>query len=164
MELAVLSDTHIPGRATEVPAWIREHVEAADHVVHAGDVGSADALATVTELAGGSLTAVAGNVDPPGLDLPSVATLDAGGVRFVVIHGTGPRVGYEERVAQAVRAEGGREAVGIAGHTHEPMDEVVDGVRLLNPGSATGARPATAASFLAVTVTDGDLDVTLHSE
>jgi len=44
------------------------------------------------------------------------------------------------------------------------MDEVVDGVRLLNPGSATGARPATAASFLAVTVTDGDLDVTLHSE
>jgi predicted phosphodiesterase len=34
----------------------------------------------------------------------------------------------------------------------------------MNPGSATGARPAREASMLTATVTDGDLDVTVHRE
>jgi len=164
MQLVILSDTHIPGRTTEIPAWVREHVVAADHVIHAGDFDSAEGLATVRELADGDLTAVAGNTDPPELDLPPVATLSVEGVTFVVTHGDGARLGYEERVAAVVREAAGPDAIGVAGHTHDPADEVVDGVRLLNPGSATGARPASEASFLAVSVSDGDVDVTLHRE
>ncbi|MFB6195538.1 MAG: metallophosphoesterase family protein [Haloplanus sp.] len=164
MDLAIISDTHIPARAGGIPVWIRERVEAADHTIHAGDFETAETLRTVQSLADGSLTAVRGNVDPADLDLPAVDTVQCGGVEFVVTHGTGDRVGYEDRVADAVREHGGPDAVGVAGHTHEPMDEVHGGVRILNPGSATGATPATETTMLTATAVDGALDVTLHRE
>ena len=162
--LALVSDTHVPTRAGEIPEWVRERVRAADHTVHAGDFDSADALAEVRELAGGDLTAVAGNVDPPDLDLPSVATVEFEGATFVVTHGSGGRRGYEERIVDVVRDEAGPGAVGVSGHTHEALDSVVAGVRLLNPGSATGARPATTATMMTAEVRDGDVDATVRRE
>jgi putative phosphoesterase len=162
MELAILSDTHVPDRAGGIPDWVRERVEAADHTIHAGDFETPEVVETVRSLAGGNLTAVRGNVDGAGVDLPAVATAELGGVTFVVTHGTGDRVGYEDRVTGVVREHGGPDAVGVAGHTHELMDTVHDGVRVLNPGSATGARPATETTMLTATVADGDLDVSVH--
>ncbi|GAB3324286.1 metallophosphoesterase [Haloplanus rallus] len=160
MRLAIIGDTHIPDRATGIPDWVRERVEAADHVVHVGDFEGPAVVEGVRSLADGNLTAVRGNVDPPSVELPSVATVELGGVAFVVTHGTGNRIGYEDRVAAAVRDHGGD--VGVAGHTHQHLDTEHDGVRLLNPGSATGADPATETTMLSATVAGGDLDVTLH--
>jgi putative phosphoesterase len=162
MDVAIISDTHVPARASGIPDWVRERVEAADHVVHAGDFETPTVVETVRSLAGGSLTAVRGNVDDPGVDLPGVATVERGGVEFVVTHGTGNRIGYEDRVAEAVREHGGPDAVGVSGHTHEPLDTVHDGVRILNPGSATGADPATETTMMTATVEAGTLDVCLH--
>ncbi|WP_136716713.1 metallophosphoesterase family protein [Halorientalis salina] len=161
MNVAIISDTHIPSRANRIPTWVRERVRSADHVIHAGDFDSRDPLATIEDLAAG-LTAVSGNMDR-GLGLPSVATVDLGGVEFVVTHGTGSKTGYEQRVARTVRdhaSEG--PTVGVSGHTHELQDTTVEGVRLLNPGSATGAAPATSTSMLTARVTDGELTVEVH--
>ncbi len=162
--LALVSDTHAPTRAGEIPEWVRERVRAADHVIHAGDFDSPEALAEVRELADGNLTAVRGNVDPPDLDLPATATVEFEGATFVVTHGTGGSRGYEERVADVVREEAGPGAVGVSGHTHEVLDATLGEVRLLNPGSATGARPATAVTMMTAEVDDGDVDVTVHRE
>jgi hypothetical protein len=159
MRLAVVSDTHVPTRAAAVPEWVIDELRAADHVVHAGDFDSVAALETVREAAGGGFTGVRGNVDPGSVDLPAVARLERGGVTFVVTHGAGSRRGYHERVARTVRETAGPDAVGISGHTHEYHDAEVEGVRLLNPGSATGARPATAATMMTVEVADGRLSV-----
>jgi uncharacterized protein len=169
LRVAVISDTHIPSRANRIPDWVRTRIQRAEHTIHAGDFDSADALASVHELTDGNLTAVAGNTDPRSLQLPEVATLEIEGVAFVVTHGTGPKRGYRDRVAETVR-EAAREsvdgsgvgAVGIAGHTHEVMDDAVDGVRLLNPGSATGAAPARKATMLVATVEDGEVSVQMH--
>jgi hypothetical protein len=158
MRLAVVSDTHVPGRAAAVPEWVLDHLRAADHVVHAGDFDSVAALETVREAADG-FTGVRGNIDPGSLELPVVETLEFEGVTVVVTHGAGSRRGYHERVARVVRETAGGDAVGISGHTHEYHDGEVDGVRLLNPGSATGARPATEATMMAVEVVDGRLSV-----
>jgi putative phosphoesterase len=162
MELAIISDTHVPGRASGIPDWVRERIEAVDHVIHAGDYETAGVVDEVRSLAGGSFTGVRGNVDPAAVDLPAVTTVECEGVEFVVTHGAGDRIGYEDRVAATVREHGGPDAVGVAGHTHEHTDEVHDGVRILNPGTATGARPGTETTMLIATVDDGDLDVTLH--
>jgi putative phosphoesterase len=162
MRVAIIADTHVPARASELPDWVRERVETADHVIHAGDFETAAVVDAVRTMAGGAFTGVRGNVDAADVDLPAVATADLGGVEFVVTHGTGDRRGYEDRVAAAVDERGDAGAVGVAGHTHEPLDTVHDGVRLLNPGSATGAPPATEATMLTATVADGDLDVTPH--
>jgi putative phosphoesterase len=164
VELTLVSDTHVPSRAGSIPAWVRERIRAADHVVHAGDFDSAEAFDRIVDLAGGeeSLTAVIGNIDPRSFDLPVVETLRVEDVTFVVTHGAGPRRGYESRVAETVREEGGPEAVGVSGHTHEAPDEVVDGVRLLNPGTATGAPPGPEAPMYVATVDGESVSATLH--
>jgi len=158
--IAIVSDTHVPSRAGEIPNWVRERIANADHVVHAGDFDSEPAYDSVMDLSE-DLTAVRGNMDPASLGLPEVSTLSFDGVEFVVTHGSGPVHGYEERVATTV-ADQNPDGIGIAGHTHQVMDEVVDGVRLLNPGSATGASPAKTVSLMTAEVEDGDLDVTVH--
>lgn len=160
MEIAIISDTHIPSRATRIPPAFREKIEAADHVIHAGDFDSKGALADIRDLSS-ELTAVAGNTDPP-VGLPAVATLDCAGSRFVVTHGDGSRGTYEQRVVETAREHGGPDAVGIAGHTHEPLDTEHDGTRLLNPGSVTGAAPAKRPTMLTATVEAGELAITLH--
>lgn len=159
MEIAVFGDTHVPSRAGEIPEWVRERVGRTDQAIHAGDFDSPEAYERVRELTDGDLTAVRGNMDPRSLDLPRVATLEAEGVRFVVTHGHG-RGSYEDVVASAVREEGGD--VGISGHTHEIRDERIEGVRYLNPGSATAASPAEVASIMTITVADGDYEVDLE--
>ena len=160
MDVAIISDTHVPSRAARIPDAFRDRIAAADHVIHAGDFDSEGAVADVRDLAQ-SLTAVAGNMDPH-VGLPDVTPIELGGVEFVVTHGTGSKRGYEDRVANIVRNEGGADAVGVSGHTHEVMDAVHGGVRLLNPGSATGAAPASRPTMMTATVADGDCDVTLH--
>jgi len=158
--IAVVSDTHIPSRASGIPAWVREEIERADRVVHAGDFDSIEAYESLRELAPGAVR-VTGNMDPDALGLPATETFEAGGVRFVVTHGTGDLATYEGRVAGIVadRAAADRSTVGIAGHTHQRADREIDGYRLLNPGSATGADPATEASMMVVETEDGAVAV-----
>lgn len=162
MRVAILSDTHIPSRARTLPEWVGEEIEQADHTIHAGDFDSPDAFETITELAE-PLSAVEGNMDRR-LDLPAVETVDIGGVRFVVTHGTGSIEEYETRVATTVTEHADGPTVGVCGHTHELMDTTVEGVRLLNPGSATGASPASVTSMLVTDVDNGELDVTVHEK
>lgn len=160
--VAVISDTHIPERATAIPAQFRDRIREADHVIHAGDFTTNDVLADLVDTANGNFTAVSGNMDPRSLDLPAVATYDTEGVTFVVTHGTGNPRDYEERIADVVRDKADEDAVGIAGHTHVPLDTTIGGVRLLNPGSVTGAAPASRTTMMTLTIDEGTLDVELH--
>lgn len=157
--VAIVSDTHIPRRATSIPDQFVDRIRGADHVIHAGDLTSRETLETVREYADLDPTVVRGNMDR-GLDLPEVATLSVEGVTFVVTHGTGDDAGYEDRVRRAVQEQTGD--VGVAGHTHEVLDTTVGGVRLLNPGSVTGAAPADRTTMMTADVEGGALDVSLH--
>jgi len=160
MQVALVSDTHIPSRAQQIPEQFRERIRVAEHVIHAGDFDSKGAYADFQDLAG-EVTAVAGNMDPH-MGLPDVATVECGGVEFVVTHSTGSPRGWEGRVAEAVHEHADGPAVGVAGHTHELLDTTHEGIRLLNPGSVTGAAPASRATMLTATVAGGDLSVTVH--
>jgi putative phosphoesterase len=164
MRVALLSDTHVKSRAAHLPHWVREELRAADHAIHAGDFDSRPALEEIRSLASDH-TVVGGNMDRA-FDLPEVATADLGGVRFVVTHGTGPDANYETRVAATVddHAAADRPTVGVSGHTHALLDTTVDGYRLLNPGSATGAWPAQEATMMVAEVADGELDVDVRRE
>jgi putative phosphoesterase len=161
MEVALIADTHIPTRASEIPGTFAERIQAADHVIHAGDFDSEGALTNVRAMAD-ELTAVSGNMDRR-LGLPDVRTVELGGVEFVVTHGTGSRHNYRERVAATVEDHATTDdPVGVAGHTHELLDTRHEGSRLLNPGSVTGASPADRATMLTATVENGEMTVTRH--
>lgn len=163
MDVAILADSHIPSRETRLPEPFRERIREADHVIHAGDFDSKSALADAQDIAP-ALTAVSGNMDP-GIGLPSVATVELGGVSFVVTHGTGTPRNYEERVAGIAREHTDvPDPVAVAGHTHELLDTRHDGVRVLNPGSVTGASPARRTTMMTATVAAGDLTVAVHEQ
>ncbi|XGI84769.1 metallophosphoesterase (plasmid) [Halorutilales archaeon Cl-col2-1] len=120
------------------------------------------------ELADGDLTAVKGNIDSGGLGLPEVSTLEVEDVKFVVTHGTGDLTNYQERVAETVKSNRADsdsvKTVGVSGHTHETLDTRVDGIRILNPGTVTGADPASEASMMTAEVDSENIDVSLHIE
>jgi putative phosphoesterase len=161
VRLLMMSDTHLPKRARELPASLLAEVPEADVVIHAGDWVD---TATLDLLQGRArrLLAVYGNNDGPALRarLPEVARADLGGLRFGVVHETGPAKGREARCA----ARFPDLDVLVFGHSHIPWDTTAGtGLRLLNPGSPTDRRRQPYCTYLTATVTDGRLDaVELH--
>lgn len=127
IRIAVIADTH--GR---LPEDVRTELRKADEIWHLGDYCDASTLDSVRRI-GPPTLGVLGNNDF-GLDLPTEEDVVRAGIRFRLIH-IPPR-----------RFERG--AVWLHGHTHVPRNEMVDGVRVLNPGTVgkpnKGAPPAWA--------------------
>lgn len=156
-----MADTHVPVRARGLPAALWSAVAAADVVFHAGDwVG--EGLLDEVEGRAARLVGVYGNNDGPGLRarLPEVARVELGGLRFAVVHETGPAAGRERRCA--ARFPGCD--VLVFGHSHIPWDSrAPGGLRLLNPGSPTDRRRQPVATFMTAEVVGGGLTaVELH--
>ncbi|MDX3746961.1 metallophosphoesterase [Streptomyces sp. AK08-02] len=162
MHLLLLSDTHLPKRAKHLPAALLDELPHADVVIHAGDWVDTATL-DLLESRSRRLIGVYGNNDGPGLRarLPEVAYADLGGLRFGVVHETGPAQGREARCAARFPGVD----VLVFGHSHIPWDTTADtGLRLLNPGSPTDRRRQPHCTYLTATVTGaGQLaDVVLH--
>lgn len=161
VELLLLADTHVPRRARDLPPEVWAAVDAADVVLHAGDWVDVDLLDAL-EARARRLVACWGNNDGPDLRarLPEVARATLGGVRFAVVHETGPRTGRDARCAAAFPDAD----VLVFGHSHIPWDTVAPGgLRLLNPGSPTDRRRQPTGTYVTARVADGTLrDVTLH--
>jgi len=125
VKAVVLSDTHIPHRAREIPKKVWELVEEADVVLHAGDFTEEWVYEDLRSRA--SLVAVHGNMDSSALKakLPRVAEADVLGHAVAVAH----------RI-QAIPKRGEHSLV-ITGHTHLPYIKVKAGTVYVNPGSPT---------------------------
>jgi putative phosphoesterase len=158
--LLILSDTHVPRRARNLPDVLWRAVEEADLVLHAGDWVD---LALFQELTRRSraMLGVYGNNDGPALRavLPEIARKTVDGVRFAMVHETGPAAGREAR-ADTVFPD---TDVLVFGHSHIPWDTFSPrGMRLLNPGSPTDRRRQPAGTYLTAVADAGRLtEVTL---
>ncbi|MGW3865995.1 metallophosphoesterase family protein [Streptomyces sp. NPDC005047] len=161
MRLLLMSDTHLPKRAKELPAPLLAEIPRVDVVLHAGDWVDTATL-DLLESRSQRLVAVYGNNDGPGLRarLPEVAYADLGGLRFGVVHETGAAQGREARCATRFP---GLDVL-VFGHSHIPWDSTAPGgPRLLNPGSPTDRRRQPYCTYMTATVADGRLaDVELH--
>ncbi|WP_085206756.1 metallophosphoesterase [Streptomyces sp. Amel2xC10] len=161
MRLLLMSDTHLPRRARALPAPLLDEIPRADVVFHAGDWVDTATL-DLLESRSRRLVAVYGNNDGPELRsrLPEVAYADLGGLRFAVVHETGPARGREARCA----ADFPGVDVLVFGHSHIPWDTTAPGgLRLLNPGSPTDRRRQPHCTYLTATAAEGHLtEVALH--
>jgi uncharacterized protein len=162
VKLLLISDTHVPKRARDLPARVWEEVGRADVVLHAGDWVE-PSLLDVLEARARRLVACWGNNDGPELRrrLPERADVTLGGLRFTVVHETGAATGREARMADLYPDTD----VLVFGHSHIPWDTTAKtGLRLLNPGSPTDRRRQPYCTYMTATVANGALsDVVLHA-
>ncbi len=156
----VMSDTHLPLRAKDLPPLLWEEVDRADLVVHAGDWVDVALLDRLEERSR-SLLACWGNNDGPELRarLPEVARATVEGVRVAVVHETGAKQRREERM----RVAHPDTDLLVFGHSHIPWDTDHEGLRLLNPGSPTDRRREPHCTFVTLRLADRAVeDVVLH--
>mgnify|MGYP000005850643 CR=1 FL=1 len=140
--VVVISDTH-----DRVLPEVLEQLRGSDLVLHVGDVCGPGALEELSRVA--PLLAVRGNNDWELDTLPMERRVDLNGVRVAMVH-IPPR--------RAPRACDWL----LVGHTHQPMDEMRDGVRWINPGSAGLANKGAPKSLLLLDWDGGAWVVRLH--
>ncbi|MGW7367590.1 metallophosphoesterase family protein [Streptomyces sp. NPDC054841] len=161
MRLLLMSDTHVPRRARQLPDELLAETGRADVVVHAGDWVDSATL-DLLEARARRLVAVFGNNDGPELRarLPEVARAELGGLRFGVVHETGAAQGRERRCAERFPDLD----VLVFGHSHIPWDTTAQGgLRLLNPGSPTDRRRQPYCTYMTAVAAHGELtQVRLH--
>lgn len=122
VRVGVISDTHGLLRPEAV-----ELLRGCEHILHAGDVGKAEILEALREIA--PVTAIRGNIDRTGVcaELPTTEAVELGGVLFYLVHS----------VADLdLNPQVGGVGVVVSGHSHSASVEQRDGVLYLNPGSA----------------------------
>jgi uncharacterized protein len=139
VEIAVISDTHMPKGSRRLPAQCVERCRAAELIIHAGDLAQLSVLRELERY--GEVVAVHGNVDDAEVRrvLAATATIDAGGVKIAIVHDAGPSRGRLERMR---RRFPDADAV-VFGHSHLPLHERAgDGFQIFNPGSPTERRRA----------------------
>ncbi|OGX19201.1 MAG: hypothetical protein A3K83_07155 [Omnitrophica WOR_2 bacterium RBG_13_44_8b] len=136
MRIGVISDTHIPARAKDIPGEILEAFKNVDMVVHAGDL---EDLSVLDKLRAScpDVKAVRGNMDPAGSGgaLPEKIVFKAGGFKFGVMHGYGAPNKLIEILTPVFKDDA--VDVIIFGHSHAPFNEKKNGILFFNPGSAT---------------------------
>lgn len=151
MRILVISDTHIPLRAKDLPPRVWDAVKEADLVVHAGDLTTIDLYYELKAYK--EVRAVAGNMDGPEVwsVLPEKLIFEVEGKRIGLTHGFGAPHGLEERVKRLF--EGEDLDVLIFGHSHRPLIREEGGLLLLNPGTPTDTIFAKVQTFAWLEVT-----------
>lgn len=161
MHLLLISDTHVPMRARDLPAQVWDEVVNADVVVHAGDWVTPKLLDELESRAA-RLIGCWGNNDGPALRarLPERADATLEGLHLTVVHETGAAAGRDARMSRLYPDSD----VLVFGHSHIPWDTTTQtGLRLLNPGSPTDRRRQPFCTYMTARVANGALtDVVLH--
>jgi putative phosphoesterase len=154
MRVIALADTHAPRRWRSCPLLVAEHLRQADLILHAGDVCTASVL---DELAGyAPVRVVLGNNDGPDVaawGAPESLELDLDGLRVAMVHDSGQAAG---RIAR-LRRRFPRAGLVVFGHSHIPLDQSRDGMRIFNPGSPTDRRRQPSGTLGILSVADGQL-------
>jgi putative phosphoesterase len=152
VKVAIISDTHLPRGARQLPDACIERLRGADLILHGGDFATPAILAELEAL-GPPVAAVHGNVDGPELRrrLPAERVVDAGAARIGMVHDAGPAAGRLERL----RARFPDAAAVVFGHSHIPLHETApDGFQIFNPGSPTDRRRQPAHTMGMARVSD----------
>ncbi|MFJ4542392.1 metallophosphoesterase family protein [Pseudomonas sp. NPDC088885] len=122
MRIAIISDTHGLLRPEALTA-----IEGVELILHGGDIGSADILSQLAQIA--PVHAVRGNNDlnlPWAADLPDHLTLNLNGWLTLLTHD----------IADVPALLDSHTRIVITGHSHKPLIEWRGDRLYLNPGSA----------------------------
>lgn len=136
--VGLISDTHIPSRAREIPIKVFQVFEKVDYIVHAGDLVDLSVIDKLEQLA--PVLAVYGNMDGPEIrgKLPKINSVKVFDWRIGVMHDPGTLFGTG-KMREIAKQKGFN--VLVYGHTHHPNIKWEDTVLFINPGSPTNPLP-----------------------
>ncbi|HEV8494532.1 MAG TPA: metallophosphoesterase family protein [Candidatus Angelobacter sp.] len=122
MIIGIISDTHGLLRPEAV-----ELLRGSEHIIHAGDIGSPEIIPALEKIA--PVIAIRGNIDtqPWARKFAETEVLELEGIHLYVIH---------DANALDLNPRAAGFAAVISGHSHQPKQEMKDGVLYFNPGSA----------------------------
>jgi hypothetical protein len=134
MIIGVISDTHIPVAASELPRRLVSRLKDCDLIVHAGDITEMSVIERLEDIA--EVRAVSGNMDSLKVkkNLPSRLLFKVDGKNIGVVHGTGRG---PEPLESAKNIFHNDADIIIFGHSHNPVNMTIDGKLYMNPGSPT---------------------------
>jgi hypothetical protein len=147
-KIVVLSDTHIPVRAAEIPQKITEQFKDADLIIHAGDNQTIEVVNILQKY--GNYVGVCGNMDSDDVadKLPEkvIINIKNGNKEFKigVTHGSGPPEGLYVRILHFFEEK--PDCI-IFGHSHHPFNEKINSTLMFNPGSPTDTVFTTINTF-----------------
>jgi putative phosphoesterase len=143
MKIYVISDTHVPVAARELPPEMLRALKEAQLIIHAGDLVELSVLDELRAIA--PVEAVFGNMDgwETRQALPAKKVVEAQGKRIGLVHGAGAPWSLPERVLREFE----KVDIIIFGHSHQPLREQRGRVLLFNPGSPTDTRFAPYKSY-----------------
>ncbi len=136
--LGLISDTHVPARAREIPRRVFEIFEKVDFIVHAGDLVDLSVIDKLEQLA--PVLAVYGNMDGPEIrgKLPKLTSVKVLDWKIGVMHDPGTMFGVG-KMREIARQNGFN--VFVYGHTHHPNIKWEGKSLFINPGSPTAPIP-----------------------
>jgi len=138
--IGLISDTHVPKRALNVPQKVFEIFQNVDFIIHAGDLVELSVIDELEQIA--PVLAVHGNLDSVEVNnaLPVLNSLKIFSWKIGVMHD--PEVSNgSDRMVQIAKENGFN--VFVHGHTHNPRINWEREILYINPGS-----PTDPASFL----------------
>ena len=132
--VGLISDTHVPVRAKQIPKQVFKVFEGADYIIHAGDLVEISVIEELEQLA--LVLAVHGNMDGPEIRgrLPKTNSLKVFDWKIGVTHDPGALFGIGKMKEIATRNDFD---VLIYGHTHSPSIKNEGKTLFINPGSPT---------------------------
>ncbi|MBI4284932.1 MAG: metallophosphoesterase family protein [Chloroflexi bacterium] len=136
MKIGLISDTHIPVNAQELPIQLAKAFAGVELILHAGDIYLPSVLDELSRLApvyaaygdGDARLGIKLNTDSR---LREVHVLSVDGLRLGLTHT------LRQRGAAIARVFETPVDIAVCGHTHESNVERDNGVLIINPGSAT---------------------------
>lgn len=136
--VGLISDTHVPVRATEIPRKVFEVFEKVDFIVHAGDLVDISVIDELERLA--PVLAVYGNMDGPKVrgKLPKINSAKAFDWKIGVTHNPGTLFGIKKM--REIAERNGFDVL-VYGHTHSPKIRWEGNILFINPGSPTNPLP-----------------------
>ena len=155
MKILVLSDTHIPVAAHDLPDAVYEAAQDVDMIFHAGDfvdIKFLEKLRSIKEVKG-----VRGNMDSKAiqetLNIKEIITVEKS--RIGLIHG----YGAPSEILNTVRKEFDDKVDCIVfGHSHKALNIKKDGILYFNPGSPTDKIFASQNTYGILEVTDKKIE------
>jgi putative phosphoesterase len=137
--VGLISDTHVPVRAKEIPREVFKVFENVDYIVHAGDLVQLSVIDELEQIA--PVLVVFGNMDGPEIRgrLSKMNSFRVFDWKIGVTHNPGALFGTS-KMREIAKMNGFN--VLVYGHTHSPHIKWEGNVLLVNPGSPTNPSPS----------------------